>query len=330
MTRRITVFTSNQPRHVALIESLASVCDEVYAVQECTTVLPGRVDDFYRKSEVMQRYFQRVIAAEAEVFGSPRFPGWSGHPARALNDSDAGGQNARPTRVHQLALRMGDLSMLDLDTLGPALTADLFVVFGASYIRGPLCDLLVKRRAVNIHMGVSPYYRGSSTNFWALYDRRPGMVGATIHVLTAGLDSGPILFHALPAPEPIDPFLLGMKAVQAAHSALVDAIATGEVDSLDGVEQDKRMQYRYSRAAEFTDDVAAAYLANLLTPGQVAYLLTQRDPAAYVRPRFARLRRVIPPRERTPVEITPDVLDFLKSVDVDLPPEMLANLRRDS
>ncbi|MBI5865534.1 MAG: methionyl-tRNA formyltransferase, partial [Planctomycetes bacterium] len=151
---RITVFTSNQPRHVALIEALARVATHVYAVQECNTVFPGRVEDFFRRSEVMQRYFGRVIAAERRIFGSPRFTGTGGGTIR------------------QLPIRMGDLSLMPLDALGPALEADLFVVFGASYIRGPLCEFLLARRAINIHMGVSPFYRGSSCNFWALYDRR--------------------------------------------------------------------------------------------------------------------------------------------------------------
>ena len=46
-------------------------------------------------------------------------------------------------------------------------------------------------------MGVSPYYRGNDCNFWALYDDNPHLVGATIHMLTKGLDSGPMLYHAM-------------------------------------------------------------------------------------------------------------------------------------
>ena len=43
----ITVFTSNQPRHISLINSLARISDRVYAIQECNTVFPGEVKDFY-------------------------------------------------------------------------------------------------------------------------------------------------------------------------------------------------------------------------------------------------------------------------------------------
>ena len=38
---KITVFTSNQPRHLYLIQQLVSICDEVYAIQEYNTVFPG-------------------------------------------------------------------------------------------------------------------------------------------------------------------------------------------------------------------------------------------------------------------------------------------------
>ncbi len=245
---KITVFTSNQPRHMALIEGLAGIADRVYAVQECSTVFPGRVGDFFRKSVVMQRYFERVIAAETEVFGRPRFA---------------------PANVVQLPLRMGDLNLLEADALLPAMESDVYVVFGASFIKGRLCEELVARRALNIHMGVSPYYRGSSCNFWAMYDGRPELLGATIHLLTTGLDSGPMLAHAFPEAEAADPFVIGMKAVQAAHATLIGGIRTGRILKATPVVQEKNLQIRYTRNADFTDAVAEEYLGRLPGPEAV-------------------------------------------------------------
>src|SRR3954463_5355371 len=104
----ITVFTSNQPRHIALIEALARVADRVYAIQECNTIFPGQVEDFFRKSPVMQDYFSRVTSAESEIFGRPR---------------------PLPRNVQALAMKMGDLSRMPLTDFGDALRADIFVVF---------------------------------------------------------------------------------------------------------------------------------------------------------------------------------------------------------
>lgn len=260
---RIALFTSNQRRHLSLIHRLAAVADELFVVQECNTVFPGEVDDFFRKSAVMQDYFRRVMDAEQTVFGD-----------LALS----------PPNVRSLAVKLGDVSKLPLGMLDELLTADAFVVFGASYIRGPLCNVLVDRRAINIHMGVSPFYRGSSTNFWALYDEQPEYIGATLHLLTSGLDSGPILRHVLPAAETFEPFELGMRAVEAAHAAVADGLASGELLELSGIAQDKALQIRYTRNADFTDVVAAEYLEQLMTPDEIAARLRARNVRQFVRP----------------------------------------------
>jgi hypothetical protein len=259
----ITVFTSNQPRHIALIEALASIADMVYAVQECNTVFPGQVADFFRKSLVMQRYFARVTTAEQEVFGAPRFV---------------------PANVRQLPIKMGDLNSLNLQNLEPALSSDCIVVFGATFIKGELCRQLVQRRAVNIHMGVSPYYRGSSTNFWAMYDRRPQFVGATIHLLGPGLDSGDILFHALPAAAAVDPFVYGMRAVSAAQAGLAGHIRAGDLFDLAPRPQNRSLELRYTRNADFTDEVASDYLQRVPSPAEMCRLIAHRDDSLFSRP----------------------------------------------
>jgi hypothetical protein len=260
---RITVFTSNQPRHLALVEALRGVAEEVWSVHECNTVFPGQVPDFFRHTPTMQSYMGRVMAAEREVFGTVRF---------------------LPDGARAMPLRMGDLNRIPLENFGAALDADLFVVFGASYIKGPLIDHLVERRALNIHMGLSPFYRGSSCNFWALHDGRPEYVGATIHLLTRGLDSGAMLRHAVPAAGDTDPFVLGMRAVKAAHEALVDSIRRGELDRLAPVAQEKAQELRYSRHAEFTDEVAQAYLEAAPSPGAIGDALRRRDLSILLRP----------------------------------------------
>lgn len=260
---RLTVFTSNQPRHVALIESLAAIADEVFAIQECNTVFPGQVQDFFRKSPVMQDYFARVTRAEAEVFGTARF---------------------LPKNVRSLPVKMGDVSLIDASILGDALRADAIVVFGASYIKGALCSRLVARGAVNIHMGTSPYYRGSSTNFWAMYDRRLQFVGATVHLLSRGLDSGPMLYHALPEAAAVDPFVFGMRAVKAAHASLARHLADRTLRELSPVAQDRSRELRYTRNEHFTDDVAAEYLARLPGPDEIERSARDRDLSQYLRP----------------------------------------------
>jgi len=133
-------------------------------------------------------------------------------------------------------------------------------------------------------MGTSPYYRGSATNFWALYDNRPQYVGATIHLLTAGLDSGPMLFHTLPPVEPTEPFLLGMRAVRAAHQGLVQALVDGTLQTMLPVPQDRSRQLRYSRNEDFTENVAAEYLQRLQPAETIQQHLEAREMTDFLRP----------------------------------------------
>lgn len=260
---KVTVFTSNQPRHLALIESFASVAETVYAVLECNTVFPGRIADFFPKSKVMQDYFTRVIEAEEKVFGITRF--------------------SQPN-VRTLSIKMGDLNSLGLVPLRQALASDIFVIFGASYIKSPLIDALTEKKAINIHMGVSPYYRGSSCNFWALYDNRPDLVGATVHLLTKGLDSGPMLFHALPKAKATEPFRLGMEAVRSAHEGLLSYLTKGQIPGPTPVVQDRSKEIRYTKKADFTDQVVQEYLNRVPSPDEIEAKLVARDLGRFMNP----------------------------------------------
>lgn len=261
---KVTVFTNNAARHISLVEAAAEAFDEVFVIQECNTLFPGKVEDFFRKSDVMQEYFSHVIAAEQEVFGLPRF---------------------MPAGVRTMALHYGDPTLLELDMVKECLDADAFIVFGASYIKGALIDELIERQAINIHMGVAPFYRGHSSNFWALYDHRPDLVGATVHHLGRGLDNGAILRHSFPTPDACDPFVYGMRAVKAAHQAVIEGIKSGELLSWDAVPQDKSQELRYTKGVQFSDEVALEYLRERRpSPEDVLSGAQKRDLSLYLRP----------------------------------------------
>jgi methionyl-tRNA formyltransferase len=100
---------------------------------------------------------------------------------------------------------------------------DVVFVFGTAILREPFLSAF-EGRILNIHLGLSPYYRGAGTNFWPLVNRQPEYVGATVHYLDAGIDTGPILAHARPAIEQGDgPHDLGNKTIVAAVHALLRA-----------------------------------------------------------------------------------------------------------
>ena len=55
---------------------------------------------------------------------------------------------------------------------------------------------LFPKRIFNLHVGLVDRYRGSSCNFWPIYDRNLGDLGATIIRIDKGIDSGETLAQA--------------------------------------------------------------------------------------------------------------------------------------
>jgi folate-dependent phosphoribosylglycinamide formyltransferase PurN len=59
---------------------------------------------------------------------------------------------------------------------------------------------------LNMHMGITPAYRGVHGGYWALAQGRPDLVGTTVHVVDAGVDTGEVVEQTSFAPEPEDDF----------------------------------------------------------------------------------------------------------------------------
>ena len=77
------------------------------------------------------------------------------------------------------------------------LNADICIIFGTCLIKEPLFSALPENK-VNIHLGLSPWYKGSATLFWPFYNLQPNHAGATIHQIVAAADAGPIIHQSIP------------------------------------------------------------------------------------------------------------------------------------
>lgn len=68
----------------------------------------------------------------------------------------------------------------------------VIIAYGCSIIRSSLLDLF-QGRFINLHLGISPYYRGSGTNFWPFVNRELQFVGTTFMFIDEGIDTGQII-----------------------------------------------------------------------------------------------------------------------------------------
>jgi methionyl-tRNA formyltransferase len=80
-------------------------------------------------------------------------------------------------RAGQLARRVAELA------------PDIIAVYGTGIIPGEVLEQ-ASAAALNMHTGLSPWYRGVQCAFWPIVEGRPDMVGATVHACTAKVDGG--------------------------------------------------------------------------------------------------------------------------------------------
>ena len=70
----------------------------------------------------------------------------------------------------------------------------LVVVSGSPILKKRIIET-AEGRIISLHPGLAPQYRGRYGSFWPIYNREPELVGATVHYLDEGVDTGAILIQ---------------------------------------------------------------------------------------------------------------------------------------
>ena len=234
----ITLITSDQVRHNYLVNLLSNIATKLNVIQEKKTFFSNQ----NKISNLMKNYFLKVDDAQKKVFGNTAI-------------------DKKNKNIKLLSLENKELEKCSLNFLSDFLNSDIFIVFGSSFIKKDLVNFLIDHKALNIHLGISPYYRGTDCNFWALFDNNPHLVGATIHLLSKGLDSGQILYHALSEIKE-DPFIYTMSAVKSAFESIAQKIENKTIFEHTPEIQDKSKEIKYSKKNEFNDEVIKKFFLN--------------------------------------------------------------------
>jgi folate-dependent phosphoribosylglycinamide formyltransferase PurN len=161
-------------------------------------------------SKVLQRLFYNHIIEGIDHEALKRY-GRDGEP----QPWPAG----RTTHVEDIS---GQESVSQMRRLEP----DLIAVYGTGLIKAPVFDLDPMKGLINLHTGISPYYKGGpNCTLWCLANHEPQFIGSTIHRLDIGIDSGPILRTAQ-SPVEADDTVAGLacKAVAVGHELYVQVI----------------------------------------------------------------------------------------------------------
>ena len=125
----------------------------------------------------------------------------------------------------------GRIPVLEVDSVNGAETSALLtdmkpqvvVVTGTGIIARRV--LALAPAFINIHVGITPRYRGVHGGFWAVYEGRPDLAGTTIHTVDAGVDTGAIIAQTPITIEPDDTYrTLPVKQYLASLDTMAEAV----------------------------------------------------------------------------------------------------------
>lgn len=220
---KLAIITSNYFRHKYFIESLSKNFEIAGIVMEEKKRDPSKKGEGTADESRVKSYFADRDTSEKEFFGSVD---WNSVVARVGADKI-------------VTIRAGLINETENAEMIRKWNPDYIAVFGSSILKDNIIDMF-PHRIINMHLGLSPFYRGSGTNFWPLYDEVPEYVGVTIHYLDKGIDTGEIIAQARPNIKPEDTqHSIGNKTIKAGVDALIAVLKRFERgEEVIGIKQD--------------------------------------------------------------------------------------------
>ena len=219
---RLGILTSHDVRHRYLVNALRSRCEVAAVCYQDTGYVPAdtaadSTDE--ATAAAVQHHFDERRRQERIYFG---------HDAEPVTDSPTCGVRVVDRRTLNTPETLTFLRRRQVEAV---------VVYGTGMIKPPLIEPFAGRM-INMHLGLSPYYRGTATNFYPLLNDEPEYVGATIHLIDPGIDTGPIVHHARPEIVADDmPHTAGCKAIQAGLNKLIQTVNELAAGTLQSVPQ---------------------------------------------------------------------------------------------
>lgn len=234
---RIAIFTSNSIRHKFVANSLSKIVDDALVISECKPLdllssnnLTKIENHFNLRDETENVFFK-----DNEYFVAKTLP----IVYKELNENF----------VYQ-----------SIKKFNP----DAVFVFGSSIVKEPLLSSLPSGRVINLHLGLSPYYRGSGTNFWPFVNDELEYLGSTILHLDSGIDTGDIICHVKPTIEPNDNVhTIGCKIIQSSVNTLIKILKFLEYGKTLNRTKQWNVKERYYKNKDFDERALEKYFDNL-------------------------------------------------------------------
>ena len=171
----VAIITGNELRHKFFASYLSRKLKVKLVIYENKANIHNNINYGIKGNKIVKEHFEMRLKSERKFFS---------------NTSPLISDNI-------IKIKSGDLnSQINLNRIINS-KIKYILLFGSSIIGDDILEKF-ENKVINLHLGLSPYYRGSGTNFWPLVDSLPECVGATIHLAIKKIDAGGVLKQLRP------------------------------------------------------------------------------------------------------------------------------------
>lgn len=177
---KLILFSGDHPRHLFVNKEVLKYFDDILVIvmqrEKLLPTAPSNLSQHDKK--LFEMHFKNRKYVEFAVFGD---------------------LNAREVfkNYNTIFITPEELNSKLIAERVKNFNADFCFIFGADLILDPVIDELPTDK-INLHLGLSPWYKGGATLFWPFYHLEPQYCGSTFHQITKQADAGDIIHQCVP------------------------------------------------------------------------------------------------------------------------------------
>ena len=177
---KLLLFSGTHSRHLFINQELLKMFDDVLViVMQRENVIPEPPSNLNDLDKTLfKKHFDNRIKVEEKIYG-----------------------NLIPEEIYKknktIYIKRSELNTIELANKIEKYNPDFAFIFGVDLILDPVIDKLPKNK-INLHLGLSPWYKGGATLYHPFYHLRPQFCGITFHQITKKADAGEIIHQSVP------------------------------------------------------------------------------------------------------------------------------------
>lgn len=254
---KILVLRADEIRHRALVSKLARDGFQVFQVVQPKVPVANDV------SSLISNHFNARNQFEMDYF-------------RYLQFSETDSQGT----IHS-----SSLDSVEVQEFAREISPEYIITFGCAILKKNWVENFANK-ILGIHLGLSPYYRGSGTNFFPFVNNELGAIGFTLMNLDSGVDTGNIVHQRYAEIVQGDSIhSIGNRLLQCMFED-ISRLVHRRVKLSEGIKQPESIVARVYKKRDFTEVSLLKALENLRTGAVDCFLMNE----AIERQKFPLLR----------------------------------------